>query len=161
MNNKIIKKYMIIFGILSLFFVPMSFALVRMKNEIQGDMAFASWNVTLNQNGINNYLSIIGNPNGTTASYNVNITGNAEVDIVYSITIKDLPTGVSVSLDGGEFIQEANHKVIINDVGTILYSDTNKTRTHTLTFKANENAEYDNNHEVNINVIARQMLGNE
>lgn len=156
------KKIMpipIIISILVIFFIiPMSYAIYRSYSTGGGNIATASWNVSLNQNNVNNNLTIIPGENGTTASYTINITSNSEVDVIYSIVIENLPSGVSISLDDGSFVTANNNKVVFTDVGTILYSDANKNKSHVITIKANSNTQYVNNQEIDVNVIARQAL---
>ena len=89
-----------------------------------------------------------------------NITSLSEVDIIYTIVLNDVPQGVSVALDGGEFTAPTNNKIIFNEIGTIRYSDNNKTKSHILTFKAAQGTTYVANSEIDINVIARQRLAN-
>lgn len=156
------KKIMpipVIISILVIFFIiPMSYAIYRSYSTVGGNIATASWNVSLNQNNVNNNLTIIPGENGTTASYTINITSNSEVDVIYSIVIENLPSGVSISLDDGSFVAANNNKVVFTDVGTILYSDANKNKSHVITIKANSNTQYVNNQEIDVNVIARQAL---
>ena len=156
------KKIMpipIIISILVIFFIiPMSYAIYRSYSTVGGNIATASWNVSLNQNNVNNNLTIIPGENGTTASYTINITSNSEVDVIYSIVIENLPSGVSISLDDGSFVAATNNKVVFTDVGTILYGDANKNKSHVITIKANSNTQYVNNQEIDVNVIARQAL---
>ena len=141
-----------------LFIIPMSYAIYRSYSTVGGNIAAASWNVSLNQNNVNNNLTIIPGEAGTTASYTINITSNSEVDVIYSIVIENLPSGVSISLDDGSFVAANNNKVVFTDVGTILYSDANKNKSHVITIKANSNTQYVNNQEIDVNVIARQAL---
>ena len=103
-------------------------------------------------------MSIAASPMDIEASYTIDVTSQSQVDMIYSIVIDGLPNGVSVALDNGEFIQEVNNKVTFSNVGTIAYSDENKTKSHTLTFKATSSSNIVNEKEVDINVIARQAL---
>ena len=61
-------------------------------------------------------------------AYTVNITSTSEVDIIYSIIVDNVPSGVTVSLDNGNFTLPTNNKVIFANVSTINYSDVNKTK---------------------------------
>lgn len=135
-----------------------TYAIFRDGLNGTGSMSAAVWDVTLNQNGVDNSLSIIPSPNEVAASYTVNITSVSEVNVVYYIVVDNLPTGVSVDLDGNGYIPEENHKVVFDDFEPILYSATNKNRTHVLSFKASASAGYVNNSEVNIDVVARQQV---
>ena len=156
--KKIMPIPIIISILVILFIIPMSYAIYRSYSTGGGNIATASWNVSLNQNNVNNNLTIIPGENGTTASYTINITSNSEVDVIYSIVIENLPSGVSISLDDGSFVTANNNKVVFTDVGTILYSDANKIKSHVITIKANSNTQYVNNQEIDVNVIARQAL---
>ena len=156
--KKIMPIPIIISILVILFIIPMSYAIYRSYSTVGGTIATASWNVSLNQNNVNNNLTIISGENGTTASYTINITSNSEVDVIYSIVIENLPSGVSISLDDGSFVAANNNKVVFTDVGTILYSDANKNKSHVITIKANSNTQYVNNQEIDVNVIARQAL---
>ena len=156
--KKIMPIPIIISILVILFIIPMSYAIYRSYSTGGVTIATASWNVSLNQNNVNNNLTIIPGENGTTASYTINITSNSEVDVIYSIVIENLPSGVSISLDDGSFVAANNNKVVFTDVGTILYSDANKNKSHVITIKANSNTQYVNNQEIDVNVIARQAL---
>lgn len=156
--KKIMPIPIIISILVILFIIPMSYAIYISYSTGGGNIATASWNVSLNQNNVNNNLTIIPGENGTTASYTINITSNSEVDVIYSIVIENLPSGVSISLDDGSFVTANNNKVVFTDVGTILYSDANKNKSHVITIKANSNTQYVNNQEIDVNVIARQAL---
>ena len=152
------KRNIIIVALVLLFINPVTYAMYRRTMLGTAGVASADWNVSLSQNNVNNILAVLPDPNGTSASYTVNINTNSEVDIIYSIVIDNLPTGTSVSLDGGSYVSESNHKVTLNNAGTILYSDVSKNRTHTLTFKAGSGTSYVNNQEIDIDVIIKQQL---
>lgn len=156
--KKIMPIPIIISILVILFIIPMSYAIYRSYSTGGATIAAASWNVSLNQNNVNNNLTIIPGENGTTASYTINITSNSEVDVIYTIVIENLPSGVSISLDDGSFVAANNNKVVFTDVGTILYSDANKNKSHVITIKANSNTQYVNNQEIDVNVITRQAL---
>lgn len=158
MKEKFLKNKKIIMIVAFLLIViPFSYALLRSINNANGNLVAATWNVTVNESG-NNYMSIAASPMDIEASYTIDVTSQSQVDMIYSIVIDGLPSGVSVSIDNGEFVQETNNKVTFSNVGTIAYSDTNKTKSHTLTFKATSSSNVVNEKEVDINVIARQAL---
>ena len=154
---KFTSKSIVVIVAILLIIIPITYAIFRSYTNANGSIVAATWNVTLKDSG-NNYLSIIPNSDISEASYNISITSQSQVDMVYSIIIEDLPSGVSVSLDNGDYISEINNKVIFSDVGTIAYSDNDKTKLHVISFKASGSASYVDNKEVNINVIARQLL---
>ena len=158
MNNRRALIVIIIMGLLCVFFVHSSVAMFISGALGNTALGTAGWNVSLNQTGIENHISVIAEPSPSTATYTLRIECNAEVDAVYSIVLDNLPTGVKVKVDNGQFVQESNHKIIFSDVGTILYTDVNKTKTHTLTFGAVSGASFVNSQEVDISVIPRQIL---
>ena len=152
------KKYRIIILIISAtLFAYSSYAIYKNSSVTNVVTTAAIWDVTLNSNN-NNTLSIVPDPDGSTATYTLNVTSQSEVDIIYNIVIDDIPSGVSVQLDNGNFMQGNNGKVIFGNAGTILYSDSSKTKTHTLTFKAAQGTPYTANEELDINVVTRQVL---
>lgn len=159
MQKNRVLKILSVMLLVSLFLVPIAFAMYRSVSNGNGTISTASWEVSINQLNENDYLSIIPGEDGTTASYAVNITSDSEVDAIYSFVINNLPAGVSVSADNGNtFIPSSNNKAIISDAGTILYTDTNKTKRHVLIFKADTGTALVNNQAIDINVIARQAL---
>ena len=146
--------------ILASLFLLTKFSLITFSIFIRdltgsGVVATAQWNVSLDQSGVNNRLSVVSGRIDSTASYTLNIENNSEVDVVYSIVIDNLPSGITILLDNVESIGETNNKVIFGDVGTINASDT---VTHTLTFRAESGSSFINNKEVDINVITRQTI---
>ena len=158
MRRKKIIKLLPIIVLIILITIPATYAIYKNIENGDGSISTAGWNVTIDQTNENDYLSIIPEPTGTTASYKVNIESNSEVSATYSIVLDKLPTGVSVALDDGQFVQENNNKVIFSNIGTILYNDTNKKRVHTITFKATSTATYINDKEIDLNVVAKQAL---
>jgi len=156
MNDDIKYKKIVFLIFLVICIVPSCYALFNSFSKSYGNLALAKWNVSLIQDGEENYLSLV--PDITNASYKVNIESLSEVDVIYSIVINDLPVGVSIALDDGEFTQQSDNTIIFADVGNILYSDNDKTKSHVLTFKADDNANYLDNHVVNINVVVRQVV---
>ena len=158
-KDKKISIVLIFFVIISFFVVRYSFAIYRISKTLQGGITSAKWNVYLNQSGMADHMSIVADPNGTTASYTLNITSESEVDVIYSIELDGLSEDVSVSVDGGTtFTKENNGKVTFSDVGTINYVSGGNTVTKTLIFKALSTAEFVTNNPIDIKVIARQAL---
>lgn len=159
MKNKIITlKFIVLICILPVIIIPFSYAMFKKTQNGNAQASLATWTVTLSEPEENNYLSILPGPSGTEASYDINITSQAEVDIIYTIVIENLPLGVSVSLDNNTFVPAEDNKVIFSDVFVIAHNANIKTKTHTLTFKAASNTSQVNEQEVDIDVIARQKL---
>ena len=129
---------------------------MRDSKNINGSIAAAEWNVSLNQTGINNSLEVI--PNSLNASYTVKVNSNSEVDVIYDIVVNYVPEGVQVKLDDSNFQTPTAGTVTFSNAGTIAFADANKEKTHTLTFKALTTATASQNNTVGVDVIVRQAL---
>ena len=100
MKKKVIINTLLFIFLALLFVTSYSYAIYNGYTQVNGNIASADWNVTLNQTGVNNYLSVMAN--GGTATYDLNIVSNSTVDVVYSIVLSNVPEGVSVKLDNAE-----------------------------------------------------------
>ena len=159
MKNKLLTFcFFILIGLSAIIIAQTSYALFKKSQSGSANANLATWTVTLSEPEESNYLSIVPGPTGTEASYDINITSQAEVDIIYTIVIENLPSGVSVSLDNDSFIPAENNRVIFSDVSVITHNANVKTRTHKLTFKASESTNHVDEQEIDIDVIARQNL---
>lgn len=156
MKKRLIICLSIIIGFLLVFFVSRAYAILKNKNQVSNQLSMASWSVQLNQNGVDDELILI--PDVLNASYTLNITGLSDVDISYAIVVSGLSSGVEVKLDSGSFQTQVNNSVTFTNAGSILYSDNNKNRTHTITFKANTNAALVNDQDVDIDVVFKQIV---
>ena len=146
----------IVILIIMLFVVPKTLSLFKSNTQISGDLNLAEWNVSLVETGANTSLTVV--PGTSNATYAVSVRSLSEVDVEYDIIITNLPAGVEVSLDNGSFQTQANNTITFANAGTILYSDSLKTKSHTLTFRAASGTAAVNNQTVNINVIVQQAL---
>lgn len=156
MNKKRTFIIMVIALILSLFILPSSFSIYRSGTTGYGSGDLAEWNVSLEQNGIVNSLTII--PGMRTDSYTLNVRSSSDVDIKYDVIVSNLPSGVDVTVDNKNPDLTSANTLTFNNVGTILYNTNNNLNTHTLVFTATNNATFVNNQNVSINVIAKQIL---
>ena len=160
-SNKIrLIVVFVISCICSVLVMPSTFSILKSDATSTKILALADWSVSLNQTGIEDELEIIAD-NTSTASYTLNVTSASEVNIKYSVILSNLPAGVTVSIDGGNFMPQQSNTITFSNVGTILYSDSVKTKTHTLTFKSAVGGTVVSDHEIDIDVIARQFLANE
>lgn len=159
MKSKLLQlKFVIIIALVLIFMIPTTYSTFKKGTNGSGALSLATWDVSLNQIGVSDHLVVISDPNEFVSNYTLNINTNSEVSATYSVVIDNLPSGTSVSLDGGNFYLEDNHKVTINNVGTVLYNDSNKSRTHTLTFKASSTTPYVNNQEISVDVVVKQKV---
>ena len=92
------------------FLIPSSFALFRSKVETTGSVELAKWDVGLNQEGVNDNLTIKADGEDDDI-YLLTVRSNSEVDVVYSIELSNLPEGVQVQLDERDFIQDIAEKL--------------------------------------------------
>ena len=138
------------------FAVSSTYSIMRKGKNANTTIAASSWNVSLNQTGINDRLEVI--PNSLNASYIVKVNSNSEVDVVYDIVVNYIPQGVQVKLDNGSFQTPAGGVVTFSNAGNIAYNDVNKEKTHTLTFKALSTATASQNNTIGVDVIVRQAL---
>ena len=155
-KTKIIIGSAIIVLILSFFVVPQTLSLLRSATTASGGLALADWNASIVDSGSNDTLVIV--PETYNANYILSVRSVSEVDVKYSIVITNLTAGVEVSLDGGSFQTQVNNTITFTNVGTILYTDNSKIRTHTLTFRAVSGATYVNDRTVDINAVFEQIL---
>lgn len=154
--NTMTFKSLIIVLMISLTVIPLSYAIFRNIVSIDGTLASAIWDVTLVQNGIDNDLIVV--PGSSDATYTLNIKSLSEVDVKYSITLSNLPTGIEASIDGVTFPPVSNGTVTFVNAGTILYSAGGSTNTHTLTFRGTNEATLVNSQAVTVNVVVEQMI---
>ena len=139
-----------------LIIIPTAFSMYKSNTNANGTLVLAEWDVSLNQTGVNNSLTVVSG--GANDTYTLNIRSLAEVDVKYTIVISNLPAGVEVALDNGSFQSQVSNTITFTNVGTILYTDVNKTKSHLLTFKAVSGTTAVNAQAVNINVIVEQIL---
>ncbi len=141
--------------LLLVFSVPSTLGIYKNTASSTGLISTSAWNVSLNQNGINGSLEVI--TGGQNATYTLNVVSDSEVDTVYSIIVRNIPSGVQVKLDNGSFQPESS-TVTFSNLGPIYYTGQEETRTHTLYFKANNGAATVNNQTVTIDVDFKQDI---
>jgi len=163
MENKRSILLIVLLGVIvsSLFLITPTLAIFKSTTSGSQTINLADWSVSLNQTGINNTLNLVSGV--TNQSYTVKVNSTSEVDVEYSIVISNIPEGVEVALivPGEEktFVEpDSNNTITFNNVGTILYSDSDKEKEHILEFKSNLETAEVSNRTVNINVIISQII---
>ena len=153
-NNKIL---IIIFALFCVFSIPYSLGLLKSNGNSLAALNTALWSVSVNSNS-NSTINLM--PNAGTAQFTIVVTSNSEVDTEYSIIVSNIPSGVDVKLDNGNFESPASNSdtVTFSNVGTIIYGDSNNEKTHVLTFRANADAVIVSNQTVNIDVEFKQSI---
>ena len=146
------KKKILVIVVLLVFISIISYtlAIYRGRNSGTATIRGANWSVSTSGNNSLNLTA------GSTANYTLTVTNDSEVDVLYSIELSNLPSGVSVKLDNGSFVQESNNKVTFSNVGTLLYGAS--PRNHTLTFSTEIDASTVSNRTIGINVTFKQSL---
>lgn len=155
MGKKI--KIIALLFILALFIIRSTFSLFRDSLAINQGSTLATWNVVLEQNGVNNNLMVV--PELSNATYTLNVKSLSEVDVKYDVIISNLPTGIEVSIDGVNFQPETSGTVSFANAGTILYNASQRIDTKTITFRGSSSAVAVNNQTVTVNVVAKQIVG--
>lgn len=140
-----------------IFLISSTYSILKKGADSSKNIATATWSVELVQDGVNDELSIM--PGYTTADYLLKVKSTSEVNVKYDIIISDLPSGVEVDIDHANDYQtqDDNHTITVPNAGTILYTASNKTNTHTLTFRGASNAQVINNQTVTIDVVVTQQ----
>ena len=136
--------------------VPFSKAIFKSLGSSTSNMTASKWEVSLNQTGINNNVSLVSGVG--TEDFTLKVRSNSEVDAKYSIVIGNIPSGVEISLDGGNYATPTDGTITFTNAGTILYSSNNKEKTHTLTFRTGTGTSTVSNRELTVDVIIEQFL---
>ncbi len=112
----------------------------------------ARWEVFTN-NDSNKNISLIAGAQGQ--SYTIRVYSGSETAVDYSIEIHDVPSYITVDLDG-ETKTPTNGEIVFDDVGTIYTNDTTA-HTHTLTISAALNAEEIIDRDLDLDVVFVQV----
>ena len=154
MHNKNTELIILVYLLLA-FCIPSSLGIYKRNASTSTSIVAAEWNVSLNQTGVNNTLSIVNN--GSTGTYTLKVVSDSEVDMEYAIIISNIPSGVDVKLDDEvNYRVPTNGTVTIDPAGTINYTGSSEEVTHTLTFRANNGASVVSNQTITIDVDFKQ-----
>ena len=151
MKNKILIVLITLF--LTLFLISGTYALFKSGGGANANISAATWSVSVIGN--NNDVNVTTGTEGQ--GYELTVKNDSEVSVVYTITITNLPTGVSVKLDDKAAIEEDNHTVTIDNAGELLISGPRQ-KVHTLLFSAPLDTEEVTNQTVNISVDFKQKV---
>ena len=157
MHNKTLQIGILLYLLLS-FSIPSTLGILKRGTDVSGTIRVAGWNVGLNQNGVNGSMQLT--PNGAAGSYTLNVVSNSDVDVKYSIVVRNIPSGVQVKLDEGSFESPSNGTYRFDNAGTILYGANPNENTHTLYLKALTGATVVNNQTVSVDVEFIQKTQN-
>lgn len=154
-KRKLKKKFAVFFSLyfilLSSFFSYKTFSKYSTDINKNTNATVAKWDVS--SNIPNASINLISSDEDNT--YILNITNNSEVAAKYSIIVSNIPVGTLVALDNGKYTNYSS-RVLFNNVGTIKTNATNKTKSHTIKFKAVPEAEEVSNRNIKIQVTFNQ-----
>ena len=137
--------------------IATTFAIYRGDGSATGTINAATWSISRSQSASGDSLSVI--PELASDVYNLTVTSSSEVDVVYTIIVSNLPTGVEVALDDGTYQAPTSGTVRISNAQTVInYDDAVKTKNHTLTFRATSSAQVISDQEIDVDVEFRQSL---
>ena len=151
MRYKILTLILILI-LFCVFSISLAYSTLRNNYSGKGSIKGASWEVAMMGNSDNIEIT----SGNSEQEYIITVNNNSEVDVVYSIQLTNLPSGVKVKLDDEEYKMEDNNQITFKDVGTLLYGSNSKK--HTLTFSATLDAVEITNHDFNVNVQFKQKL---
>ena len=155
MNNaKTSKKKYFIF--LVLYFVLFSFyftsnTLSKYMGRAYGNAntSAAKWEIGIDDTGAQKNFEIV---SGNTVNYTLRVKSESEVSNTYTITLTNVPSDVSVSIDGGTPIVPVSGKVEFPNEFSFNASTSRLTRDHTLSFFTTLNTNAVTNNEIGIQV---------
>lgn len=146
------KKVLFVLAFL-LIAASVSYAIYRSRAGGTGTLGTATWSVV--SSSADQTVDVV---SGTTAAaYNLTVTNTSEVDVIYTIELTNLPTGIKAKLDGGNYVTESNNKITYVDAGTLLYGVTGQ-RTHVITFYNDLSATEISGRQIGIDVTFKQLL---
>lgn len=120
--------------------------------EKQAEVPIARWEVFTN-NDANKNINLIAGAQGQ--SYTIRVYSGSETAVDYSIEIHDVPSYITIDLDGVSKTP-TNNEIVFDNVGTILTND-QTAHTHTLTISAALNAEEITNRDLDLDVVFVQV----
>lgn len=115
----IIKK-IATFSFLYLIFATVHFSMITLSKYTgtvsgSGNSNIAKWNVSLDTS--DNESDTLSVTAGTTnPSYTLKLTSQSETKAAYSIILSNLPNGLQVKLDEGEYQTQSNNTITFNNV---------------------------------------------
>ena len=109
MNKKNILIVLLLL-LLSTTIIYETYSIYRKENNGGASLRASIWNVELNQEGESGNIDLVSGTNNQ--DYILKIESTSEVDVSYKIEVSNVPTGVEISLDGGNFKpSNSNNKI--------------------------------------------------
>ena len=135
--------------------IPNTVALLRKATSGQAGFKTALWNVSMTGGEDDSLDVMVGELNDD--SYTFKVTNSSEVDVVYNVIVRNIPSGVKAKLDEGVYETPTEGTITFANAGTILYSSESHENNHTLTFKAVDGAT-PNTSTITLDVVISQKL---
>lgn len=158
LKKKFVSFLLIYFILLSSYFSMITFSKYIGVINDYGTSPVAKWEVyTDTSDNESDVLNIIIGDDKTNPSYVLKITSLSDTKVMYSILLSDLPNGLEVKLDDGDYQSSINNKIEFNDVGYINANDESYEKIHTLTFNVPIDFDEIDNSEINIDVVFDQI----
>ena len=152
------KKKLIVFLIvfflvfLSCVMVNRTFASYRSNIITSGETDAAKWELLVE--GDRNSIDLV--PGGSSVSYILSVTSKSEVSSTYSIIIDNLPNGVQIALDEGDYVDPVDGIITFTDCGRFNATDSFINNEHRITFRATSSSGNVFNRELNIDIDVKQ-----
>ena len=127
-NTTILISTLMLLVFVVILLIPKSISRYHNSKYGNGQTPVALWNVSTTSSD-----STINLVAGSTTTYTFTVKNYSDVAVVYSIEINNLPIGIQVRLDLGDYLSVSNNKIVISPAGELEFSGTTQ-RTHTLTF---------------------------
>lgn len=137
LKNRI--SLLVVLCVLSFIVLPTSYSRYIEQEYGQTQSSLAKWNISVVPD-TDSEMNLLAH-NDTSETYLFQITSISEVASDYSISLLNVPSGISVIVDnnGTSLRADANNKIIINNLGGFDLNGQGTTKEHTLEFVTDEN----------------------
>ncbi len=146
-NNYILLGLILAIIVTTIISISTSSKYVDVLPQKSGEAPIAKWEVFTN-NDANKNINLIAGAQGQ--SYTIRVYSGSETAVDYSIEIHDVPSYITIDLDGVSKTP-TNNEIVFDNVGTILVGDTTA-HEHTLTFSADLDSEEITDRDLDIDI---------
>jgi len=156
------KRKIFVFLLAYVLFITSYFSLhtfskfVSVASSKTGTKDVAKWDVTLDTSSQANSIDLISGNTSNTQDYVLTVSSDSEVAVDCSLKITNLPSELTLKIDGGTDIPVSNNQIIVNNFCSFIANDSNSSKSFILTFAAPLNAGVVSNRTININVTCKQ-----
>ena len=156
------KRKLFVFLLAYTLFVTSYFSLhtfskfVSVANSKTGTKDVAKWDVSLDTSSQANSIDLISGNTSNAQDYVLTVSSDSEVAVDCSLKITNLPSDLTLKIDGGTDIPVSNNQISVNNFCSFNANDSTNTKSFILTFIAPLNASVVSNRTININVTCKQ-----